>query len=234
MTSILLHVEPEEAERDQMVGWAADLVEFITGAVDETNGSSLATIGVVASLADCLEIGSVMLGRGAARTVEGGERNPSPLSLLPFLEPEAGEGSATNEIWACLLELAEAGAVEGISEDRQEELRLLRADQALGLALERTRWDDVVVLGESNASADRLSSWERNNGGRVIRPTLDDELRGRFIGMLREIQQEADEALREIQHGAVQAALQLERLIIQLGRTPGDDSLPFRARGLRR
>ena len=206
MTRILLHVEPNDERRDEMVALAADLVEAVT-AGERRMASS--TIGVVADAVDCLEIALVMLGRAAPRTVEGGERRPSPVRLFPFRgEPtrggERGEASARRDDGArALRELAELGAIDAL--ERNDDGGVFAdAQSALSDALLR-RWDVVVAAGESERSRVLIDGWRRANAdASIVRPPDERELARRRPA---DMQREAPDPLKPWRDIGVQRAV---------------------------
>lgn len=207
MTRILLHVEPNDERRDEMVALAADLVEAVT-AGERRMASS--TIGVVADAVDCLEIALVMVGRATPRAVEGGERRPSPVRLFPFRgEPTRGdERSETNarrdDGARALRELAELGAIDAL--ERNDDGGVFAdAQSALSDAL-RGRWDVVVAAGESDGSRALIDGWRRSNAdASIVRPPDERELaRRRPVDVRRE---ESDQLRRWHDVGVQRAVL---------------------------
>jgi len=222
MNKILIHIEPGGDERDRLVAWAADLVEAITAPINEAGQSSTLEIGVVADVLNCLEIGVVMLGRAAPRTVEGGERNVSPVTLFPFRS--AGGDESTTELTnalECLRELAERGAVEGFGGGSTEDDMLPDAEVALRRALARGAWEGVVALGESDGSSAAIREWsERSMRSRVVRPVPDEGIHERVDTLLRRLEPPGEDTYRRMRRLAVQNAVQFGAMLEQLGLEP--------------
>lgn len=219
MKKILIYVQPEAEERDRVVAWAADLVEALTAPIIDAGASPAVEIGVVADVLNCLEIGLVTLGRGAARTVEGGERDASPVSLFPFRPPDADE-SATDldTAYDCLRELADGGAVEGISHSAAEDSLLPDAHAALGRALARGGWETVVTLGDSEVSRLAIQFWsKRGFRPRIVQPEPDEEFRERVATLLQRLEPESEDTYKQVRRFAVYNAIQLATMLEQLG-----------------
>jgi hypothetical protein len=216
MNRILLHVEPDFSERDRMVAWAADLVEAITARINDSDPSAALAVGVVADVLDSLEIGVVMLGRGAPRTLEGGERNASPVTLFPF-RPTGGDDESTEELasaYECLRELADSGAIEGVDDSSGEDDTVPDVEVALHSALRSGDWEGVIVLGESRAT---IREWsEQRISTRVVRPPPDEEIRERVDTLLRRVEPEGEDNYRQVRRLAVQDAVRFGTMLDQL------------------
>ena len=200
MTRILLHVEPNDERRHEMVALAADLVDAVTGGERRMASS---TIGVVADAVDCLEIALVMVGRAVPRTAEGGERRPSPVRLFPFrVEPtrggERGEANARRDDGTrALRELAELGAIDALERGNDGDV-FADAQSALHDALLR-RWDVVVAAGESERSRLLIDTWRRSNAdASIVRPPDDRELARRRPADVRREEADPPQQFRDI------------------------------------
>ena len=198
MSAILFHIEPNDDQRDDLVGLVADLVEAVTA--DERRMAD-STVGIVADTTDCLEIALVMLGRVSARTVEGGERRPSPVRLFPFRsEPTRGgdwqEAAAPRDDGTLALSrLAELGAIDAEPTDRgMANEPFVNAQSALQLAL-RQRWDVIVAAAESQASRALIDGHRRSAGVTVVRPPHREDLERRRPGP--DVLSDQADALRE-------------------------------------
>ena len=214
MTRILLHVEPNDERRDEMVALAADLVEAVT-AGERRMASS--TIGVVADAVDCLEIALVMIGRAAPPAVEGGERRASPVRLFPFRgEPTLGDERSEQNVRRddgarALRELAELGAIDAL--ERNDDGGVFAdAQSALHDALLR-RWDVVVAAGESERSRLLNDTWRRSNSdASIVRPPDDRELARRRPADVRR----DDDPLRQWRDSGVQRAVLFDAVFEQI------------------
>ena len=217
---ILLHVEPGADDRDRFVAWAADLVEAITADMDDAPASPSIEVGVVADLLTCLEIGVVTLGRAAPRTVESGDRHTSPLRLFPFRPTPEGDESRAElaSAYECLRELADDGAVEGVSHDGESDEMLPAAAGALLRALEGGEWESVVVLGESEPSRAAILKWSQQHlQTRVVRPMPDEEIHERVAVLLRRVEPDVEDRYTSVRRIAVENAVQFATILEQVG-----------------
>lgn len=227
MNPILLYIDPEENERQQMIQIAADLVETLTFQFDGHRPSPK-SIAVIAEPSACLEIGLSMLGRGEARTVEGGERRASPLVLYPFitgLSRENGEANLVNREgtdepgdFGMLDDLAIFGAIErdpDISWGQQS------ATEILEKILQSQPWQSVVMF----ASDDTLSQIQGqgvilNNNTRIINARLWelDKNEEHISALLERLEPRESEDTYNIRREAIINALRLETLLSNLER----------------
>jgi hypothetical protein len=218
MKRVLIYVHPGAEERDLVVTWAADLVEALTAPAAETIASPEVEVGVVADTVNCLEIGLVTLGRGIARTVEGGERDPSPVMLFPFRPPNEDRSTDVDIAYECLRELADLGAVEGIRGGNQENDVLPDADTSLRHALASGDWETMVTLGDSNWYRATIADSSRGAFRTpIVAPIANAELRERIDVLVRQLQPEGDDDYGELRRSAVQNAVQFAGMLDQLG-----------------
>ena len=224
MNRILLYVEPGPGERNRVVAWAADLVEATTAPINDSDPSPALAVGVVADVLNCLEIGVVMLGRGEPRTIEGGERNASPVTLYPFRpigEDDESSEELANTAYECLRELSNGGAVEGIGAGSGEDDTLPDTEVALRDVLQSADWEGVVVLGEPARSRAAVGDWSRQHPqNRIIRPQSDEEIRDQVDTLLRRVEPAGEDNYTETRRLAVQNAVQLGELLDQLELEP--------------
>lgn len=226
MRSILIYVAPDEGNLP-MVQAAADLVEAISFDPESPNGAASVRIGLVAEPSACLEVGLSMLGRGQARTVEGGERSASPLMLFPFVTKEGrdrGELNLLRREWAAedmeeetfgsLSDLLNLGAVEAGTEVSWEHHARVEPNEAVEDAVmharEQQNWDQLVVFSSDAAVPDTLNGWP---GVQVIRAgefSANDE---RFYFILAQLGEEQDESLGQQRREAVAAAMGFEKVL---------------------
>jgi hypothetical protein len=151
--SILIFLKPKEAERDRHVAFAANLVDFSIGSVDGLD-ERLATIGLVAEPEDCAEVATVMLGRAEARTLEGGDRETTPLRLFPF-RPDRAVDSAIERSRSAVDYLVNVGAAEVDGREKTTQLIPSPVD-ALKRALESHHWSDAVIFDSSPKEIEQL------------------------------------------------------------------------------
>lgn len=220
MNSILLYIEPDENERQSVVQQAADLVEAMTFQIEAP--ISAASIGVVAEPSVCLEIGLSMLGRGQARTVEGGERRASPLMLFPFVSEEGREwgeiqllrgGESEGDEFGTLNDLVSFGAIEPDLEFSLDQAS--RPGDVLERVLRLRSWQSLVVMASDHAferMGPRLQTHARIVNSRDLKVNQD-----RVYALIERLEPMEDEALFAIRRQAVTQALQLESFMIQLG-----------------
>lgn len=224
MNSILLYIDPVEAERQQMIQMAADLVEALTFQFEGLRPPPQ-SIGIIAEPSACLEIGLSMLGRGETRILEGGERRASPLMLYPFvsdLSRESGEiglinREETGELgdFGMLDDLAVFGAIERDPELSWEEQT---ATEILERILRRQSWQSVVVFASDNALS-QIQESIRNDETRIINTRLSSgqgEDKERVSGLLEQLESIENEGAHAIQREAVINALRLETLLSRL------------------
>lgn len=222
MKSILLYLEPNEAERQPMIQMAADLVEALTLRAEALEHPP-ESIGIVAEPFACLEIGLSMLGRGEARTVEGGERRASPLVLFPFVTDQTRESGemllmrrreTESEDYGTLDDLALFGAVEQHMELSFEGQTPRSAGEVLERVLSWRSWECIVVFAPMENAIERLAS-----GSRIVNVRELGEGTGRIPELLARLERTEDEAVRAFQEAAVSGALRLEALLAQFETT---------------
>jgi len=202
----LLIVAPDLDERGSIVRIASDLLEFATASLEDYWVPGRAQIDVVASATDCLEMGLVMLGRGEARTVEQGDRSPSPVTMFALLAQSSG--AEAEEAFEAFLSLHDRGAIElGIDAERHESV-----DQALHRYRElRGDPSRVIALGRRAELATEREQMQSEIVRRVPEVELEGEL-GEFVSLLEEPNDDMRGVLRE---GAL-LALQLRQLLYSM------------------
>lgn len=227
MSSILLYIEPDNSERSQLVQMAADLVEALTFDA-EAAFSQEHTIGIVAEPSICLEIGLSMLGRGETRTVEGGERRKSPITIYPYVTDSKrkevefsllgrntlSDGEMNKES-GFLNDLYEFGAIEREMDFTYMERHELNAHSILKrmLHLENMQWDGIFIFGSSTHDSGHEFPWKHFNC-KVERITSYFHDEERIHTLLEKLEHfSKDDAVYKAQFEAVTNALQLEELL---------------------
>lgn len=219
----LFLLDPADADRNRMVGWGADLVEAFTAPIEDGK-DPVGIVGVIAEPGECLEVGLAVLGRVSPPTVEGGKRATSPVILFPYsharinVAVREGEGAILATAWSSLIELAKAGAVEGVTDAVLRDNRLPTLEQAFGTAMANREWGDLVVLGDKDTSSKLAQGFEdsrKNN--RVIRPIPDKELGDRVNVLLAALEKDQKDDLTEARRAGVLSAIQFKELLYQLG-----------------
>ncbi len=224
MSSILLYIEPDKSERRQLVQMTADLVEALTFDA-KAAFSKEHTIGIVAEPSICLEIGISMLGRGEARTVEGGERRKSPVTIYPFIDQSSrskveysllgrNDGETGKES-GFLNDLYEYGAIEREMDFTHMKWHDLSAHSILKRMLhsKNKRWDRILIFGSSKHDSDHGFPWKHFDC-QVERITSYYHHEKRVYTLLEKLEHfSKDDAVHKAQFEAVTSALQFEDLL---------------------
>lgn len=220
MNAILLYLDSDKSERQEMVQLAADLVEALTFQ-HENLLQQHQSIGVVAEPSVCLEIGLSMLGRGEARTVEGGERQKSPLMMFPFVadseesKTELGLMGGFNDRhdeYGTLDDLAKFGAIEQDEESRGKEWHFQSANEVLARVLQKRTWGNIVIFGSGKFDFENEKLF-RHTDAHVTRVRRDDFNSERFHALFERLEPTKNESLYQVQREAVASALQFEELL---------------------
>jgi|SRR5712671_1163940 len=214
--NILICVELRNVERDSRVTWAAELIETITAPM-ESNNPPLASVGIVADLEGCIEIGLVLLGRSAPRVIESIERKTSSAIMFPFrLEPLTAD-DADDSAWECLRELYDTGAVEIFGSQETQTQLVHGAEVALKNAMSYREWDEVVGRGESETSRQLIADWsKKRQRSSIAWPTHEGKLTERIDTLLGLLQSTEKDPWNEDRRAAVQDAVHFEALLVQL------------------
>jgi len=148
---VLIVVDPADERRASAVRLVSDLLEALT---DDSWASTPGRYVVLADPNDCLDIGLSTLGKGDPRTVEGGERQASPLTLIPVRARDEDGLSLLargddDESGGSLHDLVAAGAIEEDSEWAiGSQLRSL-VDAAVALS-NRKAFSSIFVLAATS------------------------------------------------------------------------------------
>lgn len=215
MSSILLYVPTEGEDGLRRLQLAADFVEALTFRLEGGGNLSPRRIGIVAEPSVCLEIALSMLGRGEARTVEGGERQVSPLVLFPYRNEDGYEsillgGESRDEVVSGTLDdLVTLGAVEPERGERFGESGWRDRETALIRALE---WEDFRYV-VSFSSLDSVPAEIRNSGLRWIQAGPRGGEYEQVARLLDSLEPVGDELLGGERKAAVEAAVALGTLL---------------------
>lgn len=220
MNATLLYLDPDNSERQEMVQLAADLVEALT-----FQHKNLAvqhqSIGVVAEPSICLEIALSMLGRGEARTVEGGKRQKSPLMIFPFVadseeaKTELGLMGGFNnrhDEYGTLDDLAKFGAIEQDEESRGHEWHSQNATEVLARVLQQRSWANILIFGSGEFEFEHEKLFSHTNA-RITRVQRRDFKNERLHALFEPLEPIKDERIYQAQREAVVSALQFEELL---------------------
>lgn len=227
MSSILFYIDPEISARRQMVRMAADLVEVLTFDAKAECSHEYA-IGIVAEPSICLEVGLSMLGRGEARTIEGGERRKSPVTIYPFVSKSnrsdaefsllgrntSFNGEVSRES-GFLDDLYALGAFEREPDFAHMDWQELNAHFILKKLLHsgNIRWNRVLIFGDSMHESDLESPWKRFDVEvEHVTSFYHDEMRVHSMLKLLEYFSQ-DDVVHKAQVEAVISALQFEELL---------------------
>jgi hypothetical protein len=229
--TVLVVVDPHSTDRDVLIAWASDVAEYAT------EGEGVAKrnthfVGVLAPLADCLEIGLASLGRGATRTVECAQRSSPPILLQPYqAEPSRdvallGEGdkAALDAAYECLDELAATGAVEWRREsETRSRLPDLDLKQGLGHIIRLQHWRYIVALAGPESDTHAFLDHETRRlkqDSLIVQPVLNDDARSLLEELVPSARSERD-PLQEVRREAAERALRLAGMLHRLGGSDG-------------
>nr|UXE45867.1 hypothetical protein Hi04_10k_c5380_00019 [uncultured bacterium] len=191
---VLMVIDPADERRASAVRLGSDLLEALTG---YRRSPRAARYVVLADPNDCLDIGLATLGSGDAHTVEGGERQPSPLTVIPVQARDEDAlslmyRSDDDDSGGSLHDLVSAGAVE---EDAQWALRTETrnlVETAIAL-LDRMTFASIVVLAATPETARSLREHAKRRD--VVWEGLHE---GFLLGRIKEGETDGDRARRDI------------------------------------
>jgi hypothetical protein len=216
MPRVLVYVDPHSPEDGRPLRLAADLVEFLSA----TDGGTVAPdpVGIVASVEDTLAIALPALGRGQARTVEGGERRSSNVAIFPFRQAfqADGEEAEREEIARSgLVELVALGAVEAPLA-RDGEWPLLPLTEVLQRAWGDSGWNQVAAFGDTGAIQVLRDSLPTPDALEVVSLPSAGEFAERARFLLERAETRRDEWTERRLDGLIEA-LQFKDLHVRLG-----------------
>lgn len=148
--SIALFVDPTPAEYDEAIEIATFVAEAAVGA-----GEPL-ILSCTSSAA--LEIGLAIIGKESARTVEGGERRPSPITLLPLIRDRDGrfddrlrpDADPDSEDGGTLADLVDLGVIADREESEIDPFGERNAVEAFVDTLRRKEISTLFGLGSQS------------------------------------------------------------------------------------